>query len=124
MRPFTNLFLVNGEPMLAPDADVSVSYSDLDGEDSGRDEAGVMHRVVVRHKTASWSFTYSSITEDEKQYIERLFPDAPDFQFTCPGRIQADEQTTIRAYRSNYGIAWRDARTGLWKNYKFNIIEC
>ena len=48
MRPFTNLFLINGKPMLAPDADVGVSYTDLDANDSGRDESGYMHRIVMR----------------------------------------------------------------------------
>jgi hypothetical protein len=124
MRPFTNLFLINGKPMLAPDADVSVTYSDLDGEDSGRDESGVMHRVVVRYKTGTWSFVYSNLTEEEKRYMEELFPDAPDFEFTLPDRLRADKEVTIRAYRSNYGIAWHNAKTGLWGNYKFNIIEC
>lgn len=124
MRSFAKIFRINGEPMFAPDADVSVSYSDLDAEDSGRDEAGVMHRIVVRYKMGTWSFEYGSITEDEKRYMERLFGDTPDFAFTHPDRICADKEVTTRAYRSNYGIAWHNARTGQWKNYKFNIIEC
>ena len=124
MRPFTSLFRINGKPMLAPDADVEVSYSDLDGEDSGRDESGTMRRIVARYKVATWPFVYSSITEEEKQYMERLFPDEPDFEFTCPDRIDANKEVTVRAYRSNYSTTWHNARTGLWRNYKFNIIEC
>lgn len=124
MRAFAKMFRVNGQPMFAPDADVSVSYADLDADDSGRDEAGVMHRIVVRYKMGVWSFEYGSLTEDEKRYMERLFGDVPDFEFTHPDRVCADREVTCRAYRSNYGIVWHNARTGQWKNYKFNIIEC
>ena len=31
---------------------------------------------------------------------------------------------TTTCYCSNYGICWRDARQGIWRNFKFNIIEC
>jgi hypothetical protein len=27
-------------------------------------------------------------------------------------------------YRSKYSLAWRNAKTGMWNNYKFSIIEC
>ena len=124
MRPFTYLFRINGKPMLAPDEDVTPSYTDLDGDDSGRDESGTMRRIVARYKVCTWPFVYSSLTEEEKQYMERLFPDAPDFEFTCPDRVDANKEITIRAYRSNYSISWHNANTGLWRNYKFNIIEC
>ena len=124
MRPFTNLFLINGKPMLAPDADVGVSYADLDADGSGRDEAGYMHRIVMRYKVGTWSFEYASITEEEKRYLEELLGDSPDFEFTCPDRFDAEKQVTVKAYRSKYSNAWHNARTGQWRNYKFNIIEC
>lgn len=124
MRPFAKQFRINGKPLFAPDADVAVSYSDLDGEDSGRDESGVMHRIVVRYKLGTWSFEYSHLTEEEKRYMEELFPEEPDFEFTHPDRRNAEKEVTCRAYRSNYGIVWHNARTGQWRNYKFNIIEC
>lgn len=124
MRAFASIFRVNGKPMFAPDADVAVTYTDLDSDDSGRDESGYMHRVVVRYKTGAWAFEYSHITEAEKRYMEELFGDTPDFEFTHPDRLRADVAVTTRAYRSNYGIVWHNARTGQWRNYKFSIIEC
>lgn len=124
MKPFASMFRVNGKQLFAPDADVAVSYSDLDSEDSGRDESGFMHRIVVRYKLGTWSFEYSNITEEEKRYMEQLFGDTPDFEFTHPDRICANKLVTTRAYRSNYGLAWHNAITGQWRNYKFNIIEC
>ena len=124
MRATTELFKINGVPMLVPDSEVGVSYEDLDSADSGRDESGAMHRVPVRYKVGSWSFSYNHLTEAEKQYMESLFPDAADFEFTHPDRLDASVPVTSRAYRSKYSISWKNARTGLWNNYGFNIIEC
>lgn len=124
MRVLSDLFMINGMPMFAPDEDVDMSFEDLDSSDTGRDESGVMHRIVVRYKAGSYSFSYSSITEDERNYMESLFPDAPDFEFTHPDRLDSSRIVKCRAYRSKYSLSWKNARTGLWKNYKFNIIEC
>lgn len=119
----TNLFTINGKPMFGPDADIEVQYADVDASDSGRDESGFMHRIVARYKLGTWSFHYSFISEEEKNYMESLFPDEPDFEFGHPSRLDASVQEVTTCYRSNYGIAWR-GKNGGWKNYKFNIIEC
>ena len=122
MRGFIDDFLVNGNPMLAPDAGTGFSYEDLDDATSGRDEGGYMHRFVVRYKVGSWSFSYTNLTDDEKNYMESIFPDSGTFKFTHPGRRGGLVTTTC--YRSKYSISWQNAITGLWKNYSFNIIEC
>ncbi len=124
MRATTDKFKINGNPMLVPDEEVGMSYEDLDSSDSGRDESGVMHRVPIRYKVGSWSFAYEHLTEAERQYIESLFPDAPEFTFEHPDRLDASKQVTCKAYRSKYGISWKNAVTGLWSGYSFNIIEC
>lgn len=110
--------------MLVPNADVSVSYEDIDSADAGRDEKGYMHRIMVRCKVPSWTFTYDYLTEAERQYMEQLFGEAATFDFTCPDRMDASKSTTTQCYRSGYGIAWRNARTGLWSGYSFRIIGC
>lgn len=109
--------------MLVPDAEVGFNYEDLDTDDSGRDEGGYMHRIVARYKVGSWSFSYSHLTDEEKQRMESLFPNAPTFTFTHPDRITG-EPVTSTCYRSKYSISWYNAKMGLWKNYGFNIIEC
>ena len=43
-RTRTNAFLIDGQPMPAPDRDVEASFEDIDSEDSGRTLDGVMHR--------------------------------------------------------------------------------
>ena len=124
MRGFTELFLVDGMPLLVPDADVAVEYADIESEATGRDEAAVMHRSVARKDVATWSFEYGQISEEEKRYMERLFQGKAEFDFVHPDRIEADKEATTRAYRSGYGISWQDVRSGLWRNYKFQIVEC
>ena len=124
MRGTTELFKINGRPMLVPDAEVTASYEDLDDDDSGRDESGVMHRIPVRYKVGSWGFSYAHLTEAERQYMESLFPDAAEFTFTHPDRQDSTRQVTCTAYRSKYSISWKNARTGLWSNYSFQIIQC
>lgn len=120
----TELFTVNGQPMLMPDEGVGFSFEDIDRYDAGRDEAGVMHRKAVRYKVGVWSFSYSVLTEEEKQYLENLFPDSGTFTFGHPDRKNALEMTSCEAYRSRYSLTWQNARTGLWKNCAFQIIEC
>lgn len=123
MRSETYLFTINGKPMLAPDHGVSVSYSDIDAADAGRDLNGQLHRSVVRYKVATWEFTYNHLTEEERQYLESLFPDEPTFLFGHPHRSDAGKQQINECYRSQYGIAWKNARTGLWSGLNFRIIE-
>lgn len=124
MREKSNLFQVNGMPLLVPDAQVGMSYEDIDSSDSGRDESGVMHRIPVRYKVASWSFSYDHLTEEERQYMENIFPDSADFSFTHPSRKDATVSEVSRAYRSKCSISWKNARTGLWNNYGFSVIMC
>lgn len=124
MRSLTQLFQVNGKPMLAPDEEISVSYEDIDGADAGRDQAGFMHRSMLRSKVPSWNFTYSSLTEEEKNYMESLFGDGDTFEFTHPAREDASVAEQTQCYRSKYTICWKSARNGLWSNYGFTVIAC
>ena len=115
-------YLIDGSPMLAPDADVSISFSDLDDADTGRDESGIMHRIVVRHRVGTWGFNYSSLTVAEYRYVRSLLDGKTDFDFTY--RDIDGELKTCRAYCSNDSITYHNAKLGLYKNLKFNIIEC
>lgn len=120
----TDLFQINGQPMIPPDAGVTFSYEDLDGPDSGRDESGVMHRIVVRYKVLSNSFEFSNMTDEDMKYMEGLFGETPTFQFSRPSRLDPTVLETTECYRSKYSVSWYNAKAGLWRNYKFNIIEC
>ena len=122
MNTVTELFKIDGKAMLAPDAGVEVSYSDLDAADSGRDEAGFMHRLVVRHKIPSWQFSYSHLTAEEYAYMRSLLPQTGTFTFTYPNENGEPEE--IEAYLSKYTVHWENLRLGDYRNLKFSIIAC
>ena len=73
MRQKVNFYQVDGIPMLAPDAEPEFSFADLDASDSGRDESGVMHRIMVREKVGTWSFSYAHLSDEELAYLRNLF---------------------------------------------------
>ena len=106
----TNLFQIDGKSLYAPDCDIEPSYSDLDSSDSGRDEAGYMHREVVREKVATWPIAYSCLTDDEYKYTIGLFAGKATFQFTHPKAGSSTETETTTCYCSKYGIAWHNAK--------------
>lgn len=120
----TDLFQIDGKPMYAPDCDIEPSYSDLDSSDTGRDEGGYMHREVVREKVATWPFSYGSLTDEEYSYTIGLFAGKSTFSFTHPVAGSSSQTATTECYCSKYSIAWRSAVNGLWRNLKFNVIEC
>lgn len=124
MNTLTDKFQINGKPMLAPDADVAVSWSDLDAADSGRDESGYMHRIVARHKVASWSFVYSRLTQQEYAYMVSILPQSGSFTFTHPRLTDPAVTEDTAAYLSQYSIVWHSAKTGEYRNLKFHIIQC
>lgn len=124
MRATTDLFLIDGQPMLVPDADMEISLEDIDASDSGRDESAVMHRFVVRRGVGKWTFSYARMTKQEYGYMESLFAGKDSFQFTCPSYVNPAQSTVRTAYRSKHGISWRSVITGEFRNYQFSIIEC
>ena len=124
MRATTDLFMINGVCMLAPDENVEISAEDIDASDSGRDESGVMHRFVVRRGVRKWTFSYAYLTQEEYGYMERLFAGKGTFCFTYPDCTDGGKPKEITAYRSKHGILWQSAATGQFRNYQFHIIGC
>lgn len=122
-RRTTTLFLINGNPILVPDNELGESYEDVDAAETGRDETGHMHRFPVIYKCGKWSFEYNLMTKEDYMFMEALFPDEGNFQFTRPSRRNPDVMVTTSCYRSKYSISWFSPKRGMYRNYKFNIIE-
>lgn len=123
IRKTTNLFKVDGNPLLVPDLDVVLNYEDLDG-DSGRDESGFMHRYVIRKDVKKWDFVYSSLSQEEYAYLNNLLRTKSTFTFTYPVDGNPNDLATCICYVSKRSITWRSLATGHFKNYKFSITEC
>lgn len=115
-------YFVDGVPLLSPDHGVEISENDLDASDSGRDECGIMHRIVVREGVKTWGFAYAILTDEDYHYIKTLFEGKPEFDFSY--RDIDGEIKQCRAYCSKRNAAQHNRATGLYKNLKFNIIEC
>lgn len=120
----TQLYQIDGAPLLAPDAGVEMSFEDLDAAESGRDESGFMHRIVARNKVGVWNFNYSHLTEAEYAYLLSILPAGGSFTFTYPVLGNSSKLTYTTAYLSKYGVVWHNARTKDYRNLKFSIIEC
>lgn len=120
----TEFYQINGKPLLAPDAGVEMSFEDLDAAESGRDEAGFMHRMVVRSKVGVWNFSYSHLNEQEYRYLLSILPEGGSFHFTYPIPGDSSRLGETKAYLSRYGIVWHNARTKQYRNLKFSIIQC
>ena len=120
----TELYKIDGMPMVAPDADVQMSFEDLDSAQSGRDEAGFMHRILVRRKVGVWEFSYSHLTGQEYAYMMSILPKGGSFVFTHPSRQDSTVAEDTHAYISKYGIVWHSAKTDSYRNLTFSVIEC
>ena len=119
---YFNDYKIDGTPILAPDAEVALEWNDLDANSSGRDESGVMHRIVLRHRVPKWSLTYSVLTKEELVYLRSLFAGKATFTFSYVD--EAGTAKSCEAYCSNDSVTWFDAKNGVYKNYKIHIIGC
>ena len=120
----TQLFLLDGKPIVAPDADVEMSFEDLDAAQSGRDESGFMHRIRAREKVGVWRFRYSHLRGEQYRYMLSALPREASFLFTYPDPQNPGSQKTTTAYLSAYSAVWRSARTDTYRNFEFSVIEC
>lgn len=112
---------IDGKPVLIPDCDITVEPTDLDDADSGRDEAGYMHRIVLRFGVLTIPLSYASLSADEYLYMESLFKGKPSFTVEYKG---LDGQVgSFSAHRAKHSITIHNALTGVCKNYKFTIIQ-
>ena len=123
MRKTTELFLIDGLPMLAPDENMAISMEDVEAPDSGRDESGLLHRFMLRQGVGKWTFSYARLTEQEYAYMESLFAGKATFRFAYPGCGTGAQKETA-AYRSKHEIRWQSAATGGLCDYSFHIVGC
>lgn len=114
-------FKVDGKPILAPDQDFQISKQDLDAEGSGRDELGFMHRIVLRHRVTTWSFSYLILTKEEYNYINSLFNGKPEFDLEI---LENGVVEKTKGYCASIKYGVHNAISGIYKNVSFNIIEC
>ena len=116
-RKRLNNLLIDGKPLPAPDSGVVITENDLDSEDTGRDESGYMHRLVLREKVKTWEFPYNFLSSEDYNYIKSLYAGMPEFPVSFWG-------TETTAYCSNISGTLVNAETGDWSDVTLKIIEC
>lgn len=122
MRQYDEDFLIDGKPILIPDEGVQISLEDLDSSESGRDESGVMHRIVIREKVRKYNIPYGILSKEEYMYLQSLFAGKPTFE--VQKREPDGSIVRFSAYCSKIGITIQNKRTGMYKGLTLNIIEC
>lgn len=115
-------FLIDGKPILMPDEGVSISASDMETEDSGTDESGVLHRFLLREKVRSFGLAYDTLTLEEYRYMRALIRGKTSFEVKY--RDPDGQLAELTAYCSGYSLSLHNARLGLFKGLKLEIMEC
>ena len=115
-------FLIDGKPVLMPDEGVSISVSDMETEDSGTDESGVLHRFLLREKVLSVSLSYDVLTHEEYRYMRGLVQGKTTFTVTY--RDPDGQRAQKVAYCAGYSLSLHNVRLGLYKGLKIDIQEC
>ena len=115
------LWSVDGNPIYIPDTDVTILYSHLAGEDSGRDESGYMHINWLRRHIAKVGLKYSMMTGSEFSYMCDLMQ-GKEFTFTYADK---DDVHTIQAYTGDVTGTLFTRLNGidLYKDVSINVIE-
>lgn len=124
MNEISYLYAIDGKVLLTPDAGVQMTFSDLDDGESGRDEKGYMHRNILRRGVKKWQFLYSALTQEEYSYMRAVLSGGGTFSFSYPDPDAPTETRSCTAYLSEYGVVWQSAKSGLYRNLKFDVIEC
>ena len=110
-------FRIDGRALPAPDAGMEMKFEDIDAADAGRDEAGFLHRSLVRSKVPTWGFTYSFLTGEELAYLQALLGEKDTFTFTYG-------EKSCTAYCAKLEVSLFDRTHGLYQGLQFHVIGC
>jgi len=116
--PELNILTIDGVQLPAP-MSYSVELSDLDSDDSGRSEDGMLHRTRIRHAVAKIKIAWNQLdTEKATLILNAIAPDSVSvvyyFGTQKTATMYAGNQT-CELIRVNYGKA-------LW-NISFDLVE-
>lgn len=123
----TPLLQIDGQQLPEPTEPAEINFYDMESSDSGPDECGVYHRVVVRFGVLSCTLTYDYLDNADCAYLMSLLQNKTTFQFTCPVASEdTDVSHTITrtCYCTNHGASLQRLKAGFWRNMTLNIQEC
>lgn len=119
-RSYVDDWKVDGSPFLSPDEDIEIKTRNIYSVDSGTDESGVQHLVLLRANVHTWVFSYSTMTTEEYQYMMGILRGKDLFTFNYP---EDGETKTCSAFCQELNGSYHSKVTGLYTNVSFQISE-
>ena len=120
----TQRYKIENTPVVAPNAGVQLRVSDIEAEESGRDESGYLHRVVLRPGLATWTLSYRDLSREEYDYMMALLPGSGSFLFTHPDNADADRSNVSRCCITDIRAGWHNALPGQSRELKITVTQC
>ena len=122
MRSFYENLQIDNKCVLVPDEDMKMEYIAIVSQDAGRDESGYMHPIILRDKVCKWTLEYAELNAEEYRYMESLFDGKQTFWVDY---LDIDGRTKrMLAYRTEHILTLHNAKAGVYKNYRFSILQC
>ena len=118
----TNIYQINGSPIPAPDENVQVRYQDV-GDKSLTDEAGFLHKQVLRRGVATWTLRYSYLPKAQRDKLIGLLT-ADTFWFTHPDRLDSDKADESLCYLESHTECLQSAISGDYRDVCLTIRQC
>lgn len=116
--PELNILSINGVQLPAP-MSYSVEYNDLDSEDTGRSEDGMLHRVRIRSGVAKIQVSWQQLTTEKATLIlNAITPDS----FTVTYFFGVQKTATMYAGNQTCELIRVNHGQAKW-NIGFNLIE-
>ena len=94
---------------------VTVKQADLDAPETGRDESGYLHRVVLRHGLRTWEFSYRDLTAAQLAALQALLPQGQCCLTWAEG--------TADCYLAAFTVTGRQTLTGTAVNATLTLKE-
>ena len=120
----TQRYMIENTPVVVPNAGVQLRVSDIEAEESGRDESGYLHRVVLRAGLGTWVLRYRDMSQEEYAYMMALLPGAGSFLFTHPDKADPARSNVSRCCITDVQAGSHDALSGKSRELKITVTQC
>lgn len=113
---------VDGTAIYTPATPCKIEHSNVTGESTGRDEAGIMHIDWVRPDVRKVFLTYKAISASEVAYLQNLMQ-GKEFVFTFRDQGAVKTMNAYVGESSYEAYSYADGVGEFYTNYTMNVIE-
>lgn len=112
----TEIYYMDGRALPPANGGVKCRRADLESGESGRDEGGFLHRVVLRTGVLSWVFSYRDLTPTACRQLLEVLPQKDCFL------LQGEDAR--RCYLEEISTHRRDTLQGTVYDVTLTVREC